>query len=122
MKERLLLLTTVILLSCGQNKTQEDSLEQTDKGPIDTMSTAKENKESEKKLITGRITTIADGYDVKRVNLFTSTSPDRTITCFLKNGEKVKVLLDADLYYFVEQANAQGCRGYCMKGFVVVDK
>lgn len=117
MKEKLALLTLMLSLSCGQNKNGQEQSQK----PVDTVpSTGKEEKE--KKPITGIIITIADGYDVKRVNLFTSTSPDRTITCFLTNGEKVKILLDADPYYFVERANGKGCRGYCMKGFVIIDK
>jgi hypothetical protein len=118
MKNQLLTIAAIILLSCGQNKTEK----QANTTSTDTASTTIDTKKTEKRPLTGKITTIADGYDVKRVNLFTSTSPDRTITCFLKNGEKVKILLDADPYYFVEQANGQGCRGYCMKSFVLIDK
>ncbi len=71
---------------------------------------------------TGKITTMADGFDVKRVNLFSATSGDRKIDAFLTNGTTVKILLDAEPYYFVETTNGDGKRGYCMKGFVIRDK
>ncbi len=71
---------------------------------------------------TGKITTIADGFDVRRVNLFSTTGPNRTINASLIDGEKVNILRDEDPYYFVETSNGDGRRGYCIKGFVIKTK
>ena len=70
----------------------------------------------------GKITTIADGYDVKRVNLWSSVSSERKIIAYMTNGEEVLILKDADPYYLVESANKDGRKGYCMKGFIILSE
>ena len=73
-------------------------------------------------IATGRITTIADGFDVGIVNLWSSTDGStRKIVKSLRNGDKVVVWKDADPYYQIESASRDGIKGYCMKGFVVLD-
>ena len=64
----------------------------------------------------GTITTHVDGTDVQRVNLWSSVSGNRTEVCHLLDGTKVKILENNGEYYLLEAPN--GCKGYCMKGFV----
>ena len=74
-------------------------------------------------IATGRITTIADGIDVGKVNLWSSTDGStRRIVKSLRNGDKVVVWKDANPYFQVESASRDGIKGYCMKGFVVLDR
>jgi hypothetical protein len=118
MKNGLIILTLLISFSCGQEKTNRDGkAQQLDQKPIKTeeLKTEEIKVEEQKPIGTGKITTIADGYDVKRVNLFSSTSSNRTINCYLKKEDKVNILEDADPYYLVEQVSSKGCKGYCMK-------
>lgn len=71
----------------------------------------------------GKINTFADGQDVQRVNLWSSTNGStRKINCFLTNNEPVTILKDSEPYYLVESINNKGCKGYCMKGFIKVVK
>lgn len=117
------ILTFLILVSCGQENTNNDGqTKESDQMPIETPKTAEIKKEETKVIGTGKITTIADGYDVQRVNLFSTTSPDRTINCFLTKGDKVNILEDADPYYLVEKVDKKECKGYCMKEFVIIKK
>ncbi len=74
------------------------------------------------KIGSGTITTIADGFDVKRVNLWNSISSGRKVVGYMTNGEEVIVLMDEEPYFLVESANGDGRKGYCMKGFVVLKK
>jgi len=66
---------------------------------------------------TGKITTFADGTDVGKVNLWSSASSNRSVRCSVSNNTRVKIIKSDGPYYFVETSG--GCRGYCMKGFVV---
>ncbi len=75
-----------------------------------------------KKIGSGHITTIVDNYDVKKVNLWSSTLSSRKIVASMVNDEKVYILKDEDPYYLVESANGDGRKGYCMKGFIIVTK
>jgi hypothetical protein len=102
MKNLLIISTVLFLVSCRQGNNNEVKKEQT------------------KPVATGNITSIADGFDVQRVNIFNSTSSNRTINCYLKNGDKVNILEDVDPYYLVEKMDEKTCRGYCMKGFVIL--
>lgn len=70
----------------------------------------------------GTITTVADGFDVKVVNLWSSTGSDRKRTSAMKNGEEVIILKVDEPYYLVESANGDGRKGYCMKEFVILKK
>jgi hypothetical protein len=70
---------------------------------------------------TGRINTVADGFDVREVNLWTSTSSSRSIECAVIKGQKVRITEDADPYYYVEAIGRSDCEGYCMKEFVILD-
>lgn len=67
----------------------------------------------------GKPTTMADGMDVQRVNLWSTTHSNRVTTSHLTNGKKVIILKDEDPYYLIETANGDGRKGYCMKGFVI---
>ncbi|MEN6569583.1 MAG: hypothetical protein ABFC18_06200 [Rikenellaceae bacterium] len=117
----LLYMTLIVFVSCSQVNKNNDGQSFRSK-QNDTISTEEQKKETVKQTKTGTITTIADGFDVKRVNLFNSTSTDRRINCYLENGDKVKVVEDAEPYYLVEKIGGQDCKGYCMKGFVILDK
>jgi hypothetical protein len=66
---------------------------------------------------TGVITSIADGVDVKIVNLWSSTEEDRTIVAQMVKGDNVNILEDADPYYYLELEKNK-VKGYCMKGYV----
>lgn len=70
----------------------------------------------------GIITTIADGFDVKVVNLWSSTGSDRKQTGSMKNGEEVIILKDDEPYFLIESANGDGRKGFCMKEFVKLKK
>lgn len=70
----------------------------------------------------GIITTIADGYDVKEVNLWSSTTSDRKRTGSMRNGEEVIILKEDVPYYLIESAKGDGRKGYCMKEFVILKK
>ena len=67
---------------------------------------------------TGRINTVADGVELGKVNLWTSTSSSRKVECTVIKGQKVRITEDADPYYDVEAIGRSGCEGYCMKEFV----
>ncbi len=73
-----------------------------------------ENKPEPKRY--GRITSIADGYDVKRVNLWSSTGSDRRVVAFCVNNEKVEVKHRSSGYVFVVKSDGTG--GYCLEGFL----
>lgn len=90
-----------------------------------TSCTPAEKKEDWSKIepiATGKIMTKVDGTDVKEVNLWSSTLPDRSIVCSMREGWEVRILKDAHPYYLVESTIQIGCTGYCLKGFVVVDE
>jgi hypothetical protein len=70
---------------------------------------------------TGRITSIADGVELGKVNLWTSTSSNRSVECTVIKGQKVRITEDADPYYYVEAIGRSDCEGYCMKEFVIRD-
>jgi hypothetical protein len=67
---------------------------------------------------TGKITTIADGYDVGHVNLWSSSGSTRKVIGRLNSGEPVSILEDADPYYKIK---VQGKVGFLAKGFVILD-
>jgi hypothetical protein len=117
----LFFLTLIIFVSCSQTNRNNDG-QSFESKQIDTISTEEQKKEIVKQFVTGTITSIADGFDVKRVNLYNSTSSDRRISCYLLNGDKIRILEDAEPYYLVEKIDGQVCKGYCMKGFIVLDK
>lgn len=73
-------------------------------------------------IATGKIMTKVDGFDVKEVNLWSSTSSDRSIVCSINEGWEVVILKDAHPYYLVKSTIQIGCAGYCLKGFVVLDE
>ena len=111
MKTLTIVLLAFILFACNEKRT-------TDK----TTQATENNKVEIQPISFGKITTIADGFDVKRVNLWSSTNAKRKVQAFMTNGEKIKVLEDSDPYYLVESVNGDGRKGFCMKGFVVIDK
>lgn len=63
------------------------------------------------------VTTIADGYDVKRVNLFSCTSCDnRQIIDHCTNGEQAKLISTSGEYVKLRKSN--GSEGWCLKGWI----
>jgi len=102
MKILTIILVTFLFLSCNQNQKKEEN----------TII----------KIGSGTITTIADGFDVQRVNLWNSISSGRKVSAYMTNGEEVIILKDEDPYFLVESANGDGRKGYCMKDFVILKK
>ena len=102
MKTIPILLILIFIFSCNSNDKKTDS--------------------NQIEIGRGTITTIADDYDVKKVNLWSSTGSERKITGSMQNGEQVIILKDDDPYYLVKSANGDGRKGYCMKGFVILQK
>ncbi|WP_417602888.1 hypothetical protein [Owenweeksia hongkongensis] len=82
---------------------------------------AQEESEEVNPIGKGRITTLVDGVDVQRVNLFSSTNSSRRQICALKNGEKVDVLRVEEPYFFIKSKSDNSCQGYCMKEFVILE-
>lgn len=73
------------------------------------------NKPKEKEF--RQITTIADGFDVKRVNLFDSTDGNtRKVISYCTNNEKVEVIYRMDGYVKVRKKD--GVEGWCLEGFL----
>lgn len=117
MKSLTLILFSTFLLSCGQPSPENVSTNET------TQTDQNLNSDETEKIIgTGKITSIADGFDVKIVNLWSTTGEDRKNTGSVTNGEKVNILADEDPYYLIETSNGDGRKGYCMKEFVIPDK
>jgi hypothetical protein len=83
-----------------------------------TETTREETTTTTSVIGTGRINTIADGVELGKVNLWTSTSSSRKVECTVIKGQKVRITEDADPYYYVEAIGRSGCEGYCMKEFV----
>jgi hypothetical protein len=121
MKTGLLIILAFMFLACEQSKSEDKQIDE-----IPTSETKplieEPTKEELKPIGKGKITTMADGMDVKRVNLWSTTDSDRVTTSHLTNGEKVIILKDEDPYYLIETANGDGRRGYCMKDFVIKSK
>lgn len=118
MRARLFIILIFIVNACGQRKIEDKQIEEIQ---ISEQKSVVEESEEEP-LGKGKITTMADGVDVQRVNLWSTTGSDRVTTSHLTNGEKVIVLKDEDPYYRVETANGDGRKGYCMKEFVIRSK
>jgi hypothetical protein len=66
----------------------------------------------------GYITTEVGGVDVKQVNLWSSTKPDRKVLASLPNGSIVDILSSGNEYYYVRNALNRRQYGFCMKEFV----
>lgn len=67
----------------------------------------------------GTITTIADGYDVGKVNVWSSTDgSSRTIRGYFIKGDKVDVI-ESDGPYYLVYSKSKNLKGFLMKGFVV---
>ncbi len=109
-------------MSCSEKKSEKeknyDSLMSLaiEKWKADTVKAKKI-----KPIGTGKITTIADGFDVKIVNVWSSTNPaSRVINGTLKSDEKILIVKEEDPYYFIQTEDGK-LRGYLMKGFVRLD-
>lgn len=64
-----------------------------------------------------RVTTIADGYDVGRVNLWSSTNGNsRRVVGYCSNNERVQVIDRLYPYVYVRKNN--GVEGYFMAEFL----
>lgn len=118
------LMTSAFLFSCSVPVGENNSNPEPQTTLSDTAQVGGDASEASRAAALGKgtITTIADGYDVHRVNLWSSTDGNRTMTGFLTMGEKVNILGDDDPYFYVESANGDGREGYCMKGFVIEEK
>lgn len=68
-----------------------------------------------------RINSVADGVELGKVNLWTSTTSSRKIVCAAVKGQKVKIVKSDGPYHYVEAIGRPDCAGYCMKGFVQCD-
>lgn len=84
--------------------------------------TGSKKESNQTKYRQGTITTIADGYDVQRVNLWSTTGSGRSIVGYFVNGDKVMIVKDEDPYYKVRSISNDNLEGYCMKGFVILAK
>jgi len=102
MKNLVIVLVALLFFSCNQKEKNEGTIS--------------------KKMGSGHITTNVDNYDVKKVNLWSSTSSSRKMIASMVNGEKVNILKVEDPYYLIESANGDGRKGYCMKEFIIVTK
>ena len=111
MKTLIIILIAFLIYSCNEKRTTDETNETTENNNVEMQPIA-----------FGKITTITDGFDVKKVNLWSSTNTDRKVLASMKNGEKIKVLQDSDPYYLVESLNEDGRNGYCLKEFLVLDK
>ena len=111
MKTLIIILITLLIYSCNEKRISDEGNEAT-----------KNNTEEIQPIAFGKITTISDGFDVRKVNLCSSTNTDRKVLASMKNGEKIKVLQDSDSYYLVESLKEDGRKGYCLKDFVVIDR
>ena len=74
-----------------------------------------------------RITTIVDGFDVKRVNLYSSTSSDRKVVAYCLNYEEVSVLdsvptglTSVGEEYYIKVKKSTGDEGWCLSGFLEI--
>ena len=117
MKKIILINLAIIIVSCGQVREQNEN----NNGKDLNISKANTEETQLKQPITGVINSIVDGFDVKNVNLYSSTLSDRHVVCSLKNGDKVYIIEENDLYYLVEKKEDNTYKGYCMKGFVSLD-
>jgi hypothetical protein len=116
MKHPLLLFLLLTLLSCNNNSSNHIQ----DKVKSENTAKEKENAKSiDNKLGVGKITSIADGFDVQVVNLWSSTISSRTIVGKMYQGDTVIILKDAEPYYYLELVKSK-VKGYCMKGFVIM--
>jgi hypothetical protein len=70
---------------------------------------------------TGTIETIADGYNARVVNLWSSHEDNRTKVCSLTRGERVDILLSFGEHYKVRSQRDHSCVGFCMKSWVKRD-
>lgn len=106
----LLVIVPLVFYSCTQQPSKTSTEQATTQPEPEPMAT-------------GKITTIVDGMDVGTVKLWSSTdgSTRRVLKSF-RNGNLVIVWKDADPYYQIESASRDGVKGYCMKGFVILDK
>ncbi|MBP7399835.1 MAG: hypothetical protein KA954_09640 [Chitinophagales bacterium] len=125
MKNIIIAFSVLITISCSKKDSENTQpLHITNQTEHETEFSNSEEleKKVDTPIGTGKITSIADGIDVQRVNLFSTTASNRTINCYLKNGDKVNILQDADPYYLVEKVDDKSCKGYCMKGFIILFK
>lgn len=118
MKKSLLIFFLVLLFSC-KNNNNKYTIEQYDAEYSNKEDSLTLNKieEIEKPIGSGTITTIADGFDVKIVNLWSSSGNDRKIIAKMSKGDKVNIIEDDDPYYYIELVKSN-TKGYCMKGYV----
>lgn len=110
-----------LLLSCNSDNKNSEEQMQDDLAAYLEQDSIKE-EEPVKPIGTGKIETFVDGSDVQRVNLWSTTGSDRSMTAYLTDGEEVKILEDADPYFLVESKKNSLNKGYCLKGFIIVDK
>ena len=117
MKAVIFIILFCIVGACGQKNSENDQVEIiTTSEPQPTIEDIK--TEEPKPIGKGKITTMADGIDVQRVNLWSTTGSNRITTSHLIHGEKVIVLREEGPYYLIETVNVDGRKGYCMKEFV----
>lgn len=122
MKKRLFIFGFIILFSCNnkQNIPVNDNSEVVIEKKSDTIiktsteiTPASKPAPLDKK---AKITSIADGYDVERVNLWSSTSENRVIIDHCVNNEDI-IILEYSLPY-VKIKKKNGSVGWVMDGFI----
>ena len=89
------------------------------KKPARTQKTTLPSDVVSRHIRTGTINTIADGFDVQHVNIWSSCSNGRYKLYHLNNGMKVEIVDENDDYYKVRPLDEPSKEaGWCMKGFV----
>lgn len=116
MKKLILLISFIILItsfSCNIESKKPLSENKTDKEYVSNDDSVK-NIEHEK--IYALVTTVADGMDIKEVNIWSSVNPDRVVVGRCKKNEKVQVLSFSDPYVKIKKQN--GIEGWFMEGWI----
>jgi len=116
MKNILLIIILAVIFSCTSNNENTSNQKQ-----IDNISAVEDSKTPKKLNLKGKITTLVDGTDVGRVNLWDTADEFRIMNGFLTNGDEVIILEDNGPYYLVESVEFKNRKGYCMKDFVETD-
>jgi hypothetical protein len=69
----------------------------------------------------GKITTNVDGFDVKKVALWSTTQSNRVVKGHLVNDDKVEIIRDENPYYLIKSVKNNSLVGFCQKGFVILN-
>lgn len=124
MKKLLLLIVVLSIFGClpKNNKTDNSESQQEETAIYvrpDTLHRVEQKEQQKLKPVRefGYVTTIADGYDVKQVNLWSKYDGNRRVVGKMFKGDKVEILGEYDPYVWVKTKD--GTKGWCMDGFIV---